>query len=83
MRARTRRVLITMVGLDVCEQTHLDVETVRALADAPSALGRFVADATTPWLQVRQQLFDSMSLHLYDSLAVAAACRPPVSEKVC
>ena len=65
-----------MVGLDVCEQTHLHEDEVRRLATAPSELARFVARAVQPWIEVRRAVFGASDLHLYDSLAVAAAFRP-------
>jgi inosine-uridine nucleoside N-ribohydrolase len=67
---------ITMVGLDVCEQTHLQQETVDRLASAPSELARFVAQAVQPWIDLRRGVFGASDLHLYDSLAVAAAFQP-------
>jgi len=67
---------ITMVGLDVCEQTHLDEAVVRRLETAPSELARFVARAVQPWIEVRRRIFGASDLHLYDSLALAVAFRP-------
>jgi inosine-uridine nucleoside N-ribohydrolase len=67
---------ISMVGLDVCEQTHLDEDVVRQLAAAPSELARFVARAVQPWIELRRNVFAASDLHLYDSLAVAVAFRP-------
>ena len=71
---------MTMVGLDVCEQTHLREETVAPLAEAGSGLGRFVAASVAPWMDLRRRTSGSADLHLYDSLAVAAAFRPDFVE---
>jgi inosine-uridine nucleoside N-ribohydrolase len=67
---------LTMVGLDVCEQTHLDESTIRGLARSPSELARFVAESAQPWIEVRRRVFGADDLHLYDSLAIAVAFRP-------
>ena len=67
---------ITMVGLDVCEQTHLHEQAVRRLEAAPSELARFVARAVAPWIALRRAVYGASDLHLYDSLAVAVAFRP-------
>jgi inosine-uridine nucleoside N-ribohydrolase len=67
---------ITMVGLDVCEQTHLHEDAVQPLAEAPSELARFVARAVQPWIDLRRGVFGANDLHLYDSLAAAVAFRP-------
>jgi inosine-uridine nucleoside N-ribohydrolase len=71
---------MTMVGLDVCEQTHLREETVAPLAEAGGGLGRFVAASVAPWMDLRRRTSGSADLHLYDSLAVAAAFRPDFVE---
>jgi purine nucleosidase len=71
---------ITMVGLDVCEQTHLRQETVEALASGGAELARFVAQAVRPWLALRQAIYGSSDLHLYDSLAVAVSFLPALVE---
>jgi inosine-uridine nucleoside N-ribohydrolase len=68
-------VRVTLVGLDVCEQTHLREETVRPLERSPSALASFVARAVAPWIELRRRTFGTDDLHLYDSLAVAVAFR--------
>ena len=62
-----------MVGLDVCHQTHLYPEQVQTCAKKGTALGQFVAEATAPWFKIMAGGVGSSSLHLYDSLAVAAA----------
>jgi len=67
---------ICMVGLDVCEQTHLNEDVVKRLEAAPSELARFVARAVGPWIELRRNVFGADDLHLYDSLAVAIAFRP-------
>jgi inosine-uridine nucleoside N-ribohydrolase len=67
---------LTMVGLDVCEQTHLRLETIERVALGESALARFVAESVTPWMEFRQRTGGDADLHLYDSLAVATAFRP-------
>jgi inosine-uridine nucleoside N-ribohydrolase len=71
---------ITMVGLDVCEQTHLDQETVEALGAASGELPRFVAEAVRPWLALRRAIYGTPDLHLYDSLAVAVSFLPALVE---
>ncbi len=71
---------ITMVGLDVCEQTHLQEDSIRALQVSPHQLAKFVGDAVAPFIDLRRTLLDSPDLHLYDSLAVAAAFRPELLE---
>ena len=67
---------ITRVGLDVCEQTHLREELLVELSRSRSPLGQFVGSATLPFIECRRRVFASDDLHLYDSLAVAAAFRP-------
>lgn len=67
---------ITMVGLDVCEQTHLHQHTVEALASGSTELARFVAQAVQPWIDLRRVIYGASDLHLYDSLAVAVAFVP-------
>jgi inosine-uridine nucleoside N-ribohydrolase len=64
---------LTMVGLDVCHQTHLYPEQVEACASSGTTLGQFVAEATAPWFKVMAGGVGSSSLHLYDSLAIAAS----------
>ena len=67
---------LTMVGLDVCHQTHLYPQQVEECASGGSELGRFVKEATAPWFQVMAAGSGTESLHLYDSLAVAVAIDP-------
>jgi purine nucleosidase len=67
---------MTMVGLDVCEQTHLKGEAIRTLENGPSELAHFVAQSALPWLELRRRFSGADDLHLYDSLAVAVAFRP-------
>jgi inosine-uridine nucleoside N-ribohydrolase len=67
---------LTMVGLDVCERTHLGLETVLQIGQGKSELARFVAEAVTPWMELRRKISGEADLHLYDSLAVATALRP-------
>lgn len=67
---------LTMVGLDVCEQTHLGLETVQRVGQGGTELARFVAEAVTPWIELRRRISGEADLHLYDSLAVATAFRP-------
>ncbi|MGE4609699.1 MAG: nucleoside hydrolase [Myxococcota bacterium] len=69
---------ITMVGLDVCEQTHLREELLLELSRSNSPLGQFVGAATLPFIEWRRRVFASDDLHLYDSLAVATAFRPEI-----
>jgi inosine-uridine nucleoside N-ribohydrolase len=64
---------LVMVGLDVCHQTHLYPAQVDACAKKGTTLGQFVAEATAPWFKIMAGGVGSDSLHLYDSLAVAAA----------
>ncbi|MEI6253446.1 MAG: nucleoside hydrolase [Mycobacteriaceae bacterium] len=68
---------ITMVGLDVCHQTSFDRDRAARLRRNGSPLAGFVADAAESWIDVREQLFpEHEALHLYDTLAVAAAIEP-------
>jgi inosine-uridine nucleoside N-ribohydrolase len=68
---------ITMVGLDVCHQTSFDRDRAAGLRRNGSPLADFVADAAESWIAVREQLFpEHAALHLYDTLAVAAAIEP-------
>jgi inosine-uridine nucleoside N-ribohydrolase len=67
---------ITMVGLDVCEKTHLEESTVQVLSENPTELSRFVAQAVTPWIEFLAAANGSADFHLYDSLAVAVAAKP-------
>ena len=67
---------ITMVGLDVCHRTRFPQDQVDAVSSTATPLARFVADAASSWNAVRELLFDSDGMHLYDTLAVAAAIEP-------
>jgi inosine-uridine nucleoside N-ribohydrolase len=67
---------LTMIGLDVCHQTHLYPEQVQECARAGTKLGEFVLEATAPWFKIMAAGVGSGSLHLYDSLAVAATIDP-------
>lgn len=78
---------ITMVGLDVCHQTSLDQMAVEHLRTSGSPLACHVADCSDAWIRVRSQLMsadpasrDVSDLHLYDTLAVAAAIDPTLIE---
>jgi purine nucleosidase len=72
---------ITMVGLDVCHQTSFDRDRAARLRHNGSPLAGFVADAAESWIDVREQLFpEHEALHLYDTLAVAAAIEPDLLE---
>ena len=72
-------VAITMVGLDVCHQTHFDLSQVAALRGR-GELADFVADAAASWIEARELFSGESDLHLYDSLAMAAAIDPEVLE---
>ena len=68
---------ITMVGLDVCHQTSFDTSQVDRLAERGSPLAEFAARCSRAWIDIRGAADDGAgSLHLYDSLAVAAAIEP-------
>ena len=72
---------ITMVGLDVCHQTSFDRDRAARLRHNGSPLAGFVADAAESWIDVRERLFpEHEALHLYDTLAVAAAIEPDLLE---
>lgn len=78
---------ITMVGLDVCHKTSFDRSAAERLRTRGSALARHVADSADAWIQVRAQLAQAEpdgpgvgELHLYDTLAVAAAIDPTLIE---
>ena len=73
---------VKMVGLDVCEQTHLPEEPVLALQASPHELAKFVGDSVAPFIDLRRNFLDSPDLHLYDSLAVAVAFRPDLVDTV-
>jgi inosine-uridine nucleoside N-ribohydrolase len=64
---------LTMIGLDVCHQTHLYPDQVEKCASGGTELGQFVKEATAPWFQMMAGAGGSGSLHLYDSLAIAAS----------
>jgi purine nucleosidase len=64
---------LTMIGLDVCHQTHLYPDQVEECASSGTELGQFVKKATAPWFKVMADASGSGSLHLYDSLAIAAS----------
>ncbi|MBW2385955.1 MAG: nucleoside hydrolase [Deltaproteobacteria bacterium] len=64
---------LTMIGLDVCHQTHLYPEEVQDCARGGTELGRFVVEATAPWFEIMSGGVGSGSLHLYDDLAMAVA----------
>ena len=66
---------ITMVGLDVCHRTHFDLSHVAVLR-GNGDLAEFVADAAASWIEARGRLSGDDDLHLYDSLAMAAAIHP-------
>ena len=66
---------LTMVGLDVCHQTHLKPKQVEDVAGT-SKLGKFVLEATRPWFRIMAGGEGEGSLHLYDSLAMAVAMDP-------
>jgi purine nucleosidase len=70
-----------MVGLDVCHRTSFDRDRAARLRRNGSPLAGFVADAAESWIDVREQLFpEHEALHLYDTLAVAAAIEPDLLE---
>ena len=72
---------ITMDGLDVCHRTSFDRDRAARLRRNGSPLAGFVADAAESWIDVREQLFpEHEALHLYDTLAVAAAIEPDLLE---
>ena len=64
---------LTMVGLDVCHQTHLYPSQVEECARHGTPLGEFVQASSAPWFQIMGGASGSGSLHLYDSLAMAVA----------
>ncbi len=69
---------ITMVGLDVCHQTRFEPGHVERLRESGTPLAEFAADSAEPWMRTMSQIGDHAGdgLHLYDSLAVAAAIEP-------
>jgi purine nucleosidase len=64
---------LTMVGLDVCHQTHLYPSQVEECASHGTPLGQFVQASSAPWFRIMAGASESGSLHLYDSLAMAVA----------
>ena len=72
---------ITMVGLDVCHRTHFDRAQAERLRQSRTDLAQHVADASESWITVKAGLFDGdEDLHLYDTLAMAAAIEPDLLE---
>jgi inosine-uridine nucleoside N-ribohydrolase len=70
---------VTMVGLDVCHRTRFDRGDAARLRASGSSLAAFVADASESWIDVREAILDAGdALHLYDTLAMAAAIDPDV-----
>jgi inosine-uridine nucleoside N-ribohydrolase len=67
---------LTMVGLDVCHQTHLHPSQVEECASHGTPLGQFVQASSAPWFQIMAGASGSGALHLYDSLAMAVAMDP-------
>lgn len=68
---------ITMVGLDVCHQTAFDRTGVERLMASGSELATFAAESSAAWIEFRDAVdHGEGALHLYDSLAVAAATEP-------
>ncbi len=67
---------LTMVGLDVCHQTHLYPKQVQDCAKSGTALGKFVLESTAPWFEIMSAGSGDGSLHLYDSLAMAVTIDP-------
>ncbi|MGI9579010.1 MAG: nucleoside hydrolase [Microthrixaceae bacterium] len=68
---------ITMVGLDVCHQTAFDRSGVDRLLASGTELATFAAESSAAWIEVREAVdHGGGALHLYDSLAVAAAIEP-------
>ncbi len=66
----------TMIGLDVCHRTTFDRAGAQAVRASGTPLAEFVASTTTSWIDVMAAVSEGDSLHLYDSLAVAAAIEP-------
>ncbi|MEL7207374.1 MAG: nucleoside hydrolase [Actinomycetota bacterium] len=67
---------ITMVGLDVCHRTRFDRDDAVRLRGSGSALSELVGSSAERWMDVRARFEDVDALHLYDTLAVAAAIDP-------
>lgn len=63
-----------LVGLDVCNRTKLTREQVAATG-MNTNFGRFVQKSCEPWFDAMDKAGEG-GLHLFDSLAVAAALRP-------
>ncbi len=66
----------TMIGLDVCHRTTLDRDRAAAVRASGTPLASFVADTSESWIGVMAAALEGEGLHLYDSLAVAAAIEP-------
>ena len=64
---------LTMVGLDICHQTHLSPSQVEEFSSHGTPLGQFVQASSAPRFQIMAGASGSGSLHLYDSLAMAMA----------
>lgn len=64
---------ITMVGLDVCHRTRFDRHMADAARSRGTTLATFIADSSEPWVEIMSATDGAAGLHLYDSLAVAAA----------
>lgn len=68
---------IAMVGLDVCHRTRFDRAMAASVRASGSPLASFVADGCGAWIEVMAIAAEGgPALHLYDSLAVAAAVEP-------
>jgi inosine-uridine nucleoside N-ribohydrolase len=63
-----------LVGLDVCHRTHLTRMQMKR-AQSGTALGAFMEQACEQWFG-SMEIQGKAGLHLFDSLAVAAALRP-------
>ncbi|MCZ7537081.1 MAG: nucleoside hydrolase [Acidimicrobiia bacterium] len=74
---------ITMAGLDVCHRTHLDRAQTAQAGASGTRLAEFVAQACDAWIDVRAGLLEGdEDLHLYDTLAVAAAIAPDLLDYI-
>jgi len=72
---------ITMIGLDVCHRTEFGRAAAQRLRASGTPLAEYLADAAEAWITVRAGLFaDHENLHLYDTLAMAAAIEPDLIE---
>jgi purine nucleosidase len=67
---------LTMIGLDVCHRTTFERDGAEAVRASGSPLATFLADTSESWIAVMSSASDDAGLHLYDSLAVAAAIEP-------